>query len=193
MSVITIILISLGLAMDAFAVSVTNGMCYKKLSKLDMFLTVFTFGAFQAVMPLLGFLFGNVFLETIVFLDHWIALFFLGAIGVNMIQEGVKSAQNVEDDCISMDFTYKLLIMQGIATSIDALAVGISFAVTKSNIIFAASSIGIITFLCCSFGIFLGKRFDSLLKDKAELFGGSILIFIGIKTFIEHTFFNGLP
>lgn len=189
MSVITIILISFGLAMDAFAVSVTNGMCYKKFRKSDMFLTVITFGTFQAFMPVMGFIFGNTFLDTIQFLDHWIALFFLGAIGINMILEAIKSSKNVEYVCKNMTFTYKLLVVQGVATSIDALAVGISFAVTKTNILFAAASIGIITFLCCSFGIFLGKRFDSLLKEKAEIFGGCILLFIGVKIFIEHMFF----
>lgn len=189
MSVITIILISLALAMDAFAVSITNGMCFKEFKRKDAFATALTFGLFQAIMPILGYLVGNAFLETISFLDHWIALFLLGAIGINMITEGIKSFKNPNEACNTIAFNVKLLLVQGVATSIDALAIGISFAVTKTNIVLAASSIGIITFLCCLFGTFLGKRFDRLFKDKAEIFGGCILIIIGLKIFLEHMFF----
>ncbi len=188
MGVITIILLSFGLAMDAFAVSVTNGMCFKKFKRKEAFATALTFGLFQAIMPLIGYGVGSTFLETISFLDHWIALFLLGAIGINMIMEGVKSYRNPDNFCRTETFTLKLLLAQGIATSIDALAVGISFAVTKTDIVLAAASIGIITFFCSLFGIFLGKKFDSLLKEKAEIFGGFILLIIGLRIFIEHMF-----
>jgi putative Mn2+ efflux pump MntP len=187
MGIMTIIILSFGLAMDAFAVSVTNGMCFKKFKRKEAFATALTFGFFQAIMPLIGYAVGSAFLDTISFLDHWIALFLLGAIGLNMIMEGIKSYRNPDYSCNTEAFTLKLLLAQGIATSIDALAVGISFAVIEdTNIILAVSSIGIITFFCSLFGTFLGKKFDSLLKDKAEIFGGCILIIIGLRIFIEH-------
>lgn len=188
MGLITIIILSFGLAMDAFAVSITNGMCYKHFKRREMVLTAFTFGLFQALMPVVGYIIGNTFYETISFLDHWIALILLGIIGLNMILEGIKSYKNPEYTCKIEKFTVKTLLLQGIATSIDALAVGISFAVTKTNIVQASISIGIITFICCLFGTMLGKKFDALLKEKAEIFGGSILIFIGLKIFVEHMF-----
>lgn len=191
MGIITIMLLSFGVAMDAFAVSVTNGLCFPKFRRKDAFLTAITFGCFQAFMPLLGYTIGHTFFNTIVVLDHWIALLLLGAIGLNMIVEGIKSFKGTEDDdCNKETFTIKLLLAQGIATSIDALAIGISFAVMKSNILFAISCIGIITFCSSLFGCFLGKKFDSFSKDKAEIFGGSILLFIGLKIFIEHMFFS---
>ena len=189
MGVITIILISIGLAMDAFAVSISNGMCFKEFKRKDAFATALTFGLFQGIMPVLGYLVGSAFLDTISFLDHWIALFLLGAIGINMISEGIKAYKNPNESCKTTAFSIKLLLVQGVATSIDALAVGISFAVTKTNIGIAALSIGVITFCCCLLGTFLGKRFDKLFKDKAEIFGGCILILIGLKIFIEHMFF----
>jgi len=189
MGIITIIILSFALAMDAFAVSVTNGMCFKKLKRKEVFAAALTFGLFQAIMPIIGYAFGNAFYDTISFLDHWIALFLLGAIGINMIMAGLKSYRNPNDVCRIEFFTLKLLLAQGIATSIDALAVGISFAVTKTNIIFAAICIGIITFFCSLFGTFLGKKFHSLLKEKAEIFGGCVLLIIGLKIFIEHMFY----
>lgn len=188
MGTLTIMLLSFGLAMDAFAVSITNGMCFKSFKRKDAFATALTFGLFQAIMPIIGYVVGNAFYDTISFLDHWIALILLGIIGVNMMLEGIKSYRNPNDFCKLEAFSVKYLLLQGIATSIDALAVGISFAVTKTNIILAASSIGFITFVCCLFGTFLGKKFDLLLKEKAEIFGGCILVLIGVKIFIEHMF-----
>lgn len=189
MGFITILILSFGLAMDAFAVSITNGMCYKQFKRREMVLTAFTFGLFQAFMPVIGYIIGNTFYETISFLDHWIALILLSIIGINMILEGIKSYKNTEYVCKIENFTIKTLLIQGVATSIDALAVGISFAVTKTNIVQASISIGLITFVCCLCGTMLGKKFDVLLKEKAEIFGGSILIFIGLKIFVEHMFF----
>lgn len=189
MGFITIILLSFGVAMDAFAVSVTNGLCYKKFRRKEAFISAFTFGLFQAVMPVIGYLISSSFLETISYLDHWIALFLLSSIGVNMIAEGIKTYRNPDNFCKTDIFTRKLLLTQGIATSIDALAIGISFAVMGTNITLAVSCIGSITFFCSLFGSFLGKKFDFLLKEKAEIFGGSILLFIGFRIFIEHMFF----
>ena len=189
MGVITIILLSFGLAMDAFAVSVTNGMCYKKFKRKEAFATALSFGLFQAIMPIIGYTFGKAFFDTISFLDHWIALFLLGAIGINMIMQGIKSYRNPNTACSTETYTVKLLFAQGIATSIDALAVGISFAFTGTNIALAAASIGIITFGCSIIGTYLGKKFHSFLKEKAEIFGGCVLIIIGMNIFIEHMFF----
>ncbi len=189
MGIITIILLSFGVAMDAFAVSITNGLCYEKFRRKEALMTAFTFGIFQTGMPVIGYLVGSVFYETIAFLDHWIALFLLGSIGANMIVEGIKTCRNTEDNCRTEVLTLKLLLAQGIATSIDALAIGISFAVMRTNIILAVSCIGIITFFCSLFGVFLGKKFDLFLKEKAEIFGGCILIIIGLRIFIEHMFF----
>lgn len=189
MGVITIILLSFGLAMDAFAVSITNGMCYKKFKRKEAFATALTFGLFQAIMPIIGYTFGKAFFDTISFLDHWIALFLLGAIGINMIIQGIKSYRNPNNACSTETYTVKLLFAQGIATSIDALAIGISFAITETNIVLAAASIGTITFFSCIIGTYLGKKFHSFLKEKAEIFGGCVLLIIGIKIFIEHMFF----
>jgi manganese efflux pump family protein len=189
MGIITIILLAFGVAMDAFAVSITNGLCYQKFRRKEALITAFTFGLFQAGMPMIGYYIGNAFYDTIAFLDHWIALFLLGAIGINMIVEGIKTYRNPEDSSRTEAFTLKILLAQGVATSIDALAIGISFAVMRTNIILAVSCIGIITFFCSLFGTFLGKKFDRFLKEKAEIFGGFILIIIGLRIFIEHTFF----
>ncbi len=186
MGIITIILLALGVAMDAFAVSITNGLCYKNFGRKEAVMTALTFGVFQAGMPVTGYFIGSAFYEAIAFLDHWFALFLLGAIGVNMIVEGLKTYRNPEDCCLTEDFSWKLLLTQGIATSIDALALGISFAVMRTNIVLAIFCIGIITFFCSLFGTFLGKRFDRYLKEKAEIFGGCILIAIGLHIFMEH-------
>ncbi len=189
MGIITIIILAFGLAMDAFAVSISNGMCFINFNRRNAYATALTFGLFQAFMPVLGYLAGSAFYEAISFLDHWIALFLLGAIGLNMIKEGITSYRNPSGPvCSTSTFTARLLLAQGIATSIDALAVGISFAVTKTDIILAAASIGSITFVCCLFGTFLGKKFDRLFQEKAEIFGGCILIVIGFRIFIEHMF-----
>lgn len=190
MDLITILLLSFGVAMDAFAISVTDGLCYKDLKRKQAIITALTFGFFQSLMPIIGYKIGNTFFDTISYLDHWIALFLLGAIGLNMIIDSIREYRQADDSCESINtFSYKILFVQGIATSIDALAIGISFACLHTNLIFAVSTIGIITFICSLFGILLGKKFDSVLKEKAELFGGFILIIIGGKIFIEHMFF----
>lgn len=189
MGIVTVVLLAFGVAMDAFAVSITNGLCYEKFRRKEAFMTAFTFGAFQAGMPLAGYYVGSAFYETIAFLDHWIALFLLGAIGCNMITEGIKTYRNPDNTCETEAFTFRILLAQGVATSIDALALGISFAVMRTNIFLAVTLIGIITFSFSLFGTFLGKKFDRFLKEKAEIFGGCILIIIGLRIFIEHVFF----
>ncbi|MFA9424614.1 MAG: manganese efflux pump, partial [Sedimentibacter sp.] len=139
--------------------------------------------------PILGYVVGSTFSETISFLDHWIALILLGFIGGKMVIDAVKELKYPEVCMTGEKFlTSKILLLQSIATSIDALAVGIGFAVMKVDILSAALFIGIITFVNSIIGSNLGKKFGELFKQKAEILGGTILIIIGIKIFIEHTF-----
>ncbi len=189
MGSITLLFTSLGLSMDACAVSISNGMCYGNIHKKQIFSTAFAFGFFQAFMPVLGFFIGSVFSDVIANLDHWVAFILLGFIGGKMIIEAIKELKYPEA-CLtsSKNLTPKTLLLQAVATSIDALAVGVGFAVIKVEIISAAISIGIITFINSIIGSHLGKKFGELFKQKAEILGGIILIGIGLKIFIEHTF-----
>lgn len=174
-------------ATDAFAVSITNGMCSQKVTKGNMFITAFTFGAFQGIMPLLGFTLGKRFTDIIFRYQHIVALFLIGAIGINMIVDAVKELRNPEDVCTSNNiFTAKNLILQGIATSIDALAVGVSLAAINANISTASLTIAVITFLCCALGVYIGRKFGVLLGIRAKFAGGILLVLIGVKIFVEH-------
>ncbi len=187
MDFLTQILLGFCLATDAFAVSITNGMCSYKVTKIDVLSTAFTFGLFQGVMPILGFIFGNRFTDVISKYQHFIALFLLGAIGLNMIIDAIKDKKNPEGVCNTKNvFTSKNLIIQGIATSIDALAVGVSLAAMEANITTTALLIGGITFLCCSFGVYIGRKFGLLLGIRAKFGGGVLLILLGFKLFIEN-------
>lgn len=188
MGTLTLFFTSIGLSMDACAVSISNGMCYGNIKKKQILTTAIAFGFFQAFMPILGYIIGSTFSETISFLDHWIALILLGFIGGKMVIEALKELKYPEA-CLNVDknLTFKTLLLQAIATSIDALAVGIGFAVIKVDIISAALSIGLITFINSVIGSSLGKKFGEMFKQKAEILGGLILIIIGIKIFIEHT------
>ncbi|MBR6566241.1 MAG: manganese efflux pump [Spirochaetaceae bacterium] len=184
-----LVLLAMGLAMDAFAVSVTNGMCLKKCGLREVLAMALTFGTFQAAMPVLGYLGGSLFYEQIKFVDHWIAFGLLAFLGIRMILEGIKSWKELEKgscDVRGNSLTLKLLLVQGIATSIDALAVGISLSVVQANILFAALTIGLITFLLCAIASVVGRRFGTMLNDKAEILGGLILIGIGTRILISH-------
>lgn len=188
MGSITLLFTSIGLSMDACAVSISNGMCFGNIQKKQILLTALAFGFFQAFMPILGYIVGSTFSQTISFLDHWIALILLGLIGGKMVTEAFKELKCPEACLTSVKFlTSKTLFLQAIATSIDALAVGIGFAVMKVDIVSAALFIGIITFINSVIGSALGKKFGELFKQKAEILGGAILIIIGLKIFIEHT------
>ena len=187
MDLITQILLGFCLATDAFAVSITNGMCSYRVTKKDVLTTALTFGLFQGIMPILGFLLGNRFTDVISKYQHFVALFLLGAIGINMIIEAIKDTKNPEGVCKTKNvFTSKNLIIQGIATSIDALAVGVSLAAMDANITSTALLIGGITFICCLFGVFIGRKFGLLLGIRAKFGGGIILILLGFKLFIEN-------
>lgn len=188
MDIFTLLALAVGLSMDAFAVSISNSMCFKALSKKQALLTSATFGFCQAAMPVIGFLAGRGFSQLVTAVDHWIALVLLGVIGGKMLFEGIKSLKEPES-CKTAVFSYKLMATQGIATSIDALAVGVSLAALNVNIFSAAGFIGISTFVFCCAGHFIGKKAGGALGKKAEILGGLILIGIGAKIFIEHTFF----
>lgn len=188
MDFLTLVFLAVGLAMDAFAVSITNGLCYPHLKTKHALFDGLTFGFFQMIMPIIGYFIGSTFSFAIRAVDHWIALILLCFIGGNMVREAVTQLRHPECPSNRSAFNAKLLFVQGIATSIDALAIGVSFAVMDVSIITAAVLIGIITFGFSFGGIFIGKKFGGLLKEKAEIIGGFILIFIGIKIFIEHMF-----
>lgn len=186
MGTLTLFFIAVGLAMDAFAVSVSNGICFRRAGFREALYTALTFGIFQAGMPVLGYFAGRTVSGAVEFLDHWIALILLGAIGGNMVREGIlelRSPGTMErkDSC-----SFRGLMLQGVATSIDAFAVGISLALMKTNIAFAGVVIGAVTFVCSLAGVYIGRTFGAALKQKAEIFGGCILILIGIKIFAEH-------
>lgn len=183
---ITLVLLALGLSMDAFAVSISNGIAYGKITRQRIVITAAMFGLFQGLMPVIGFFAGVVFSGFISSIDHWVALILLGFIGVKMIFDAIEDAKNPTAECETCVFTFKILMMQAIATSIDALAVGISFAALDANIFSGASLIAVITFLCCLIGGFLGKKFNDLFASKATFVGGVILIGLGIKIFLEH-------
>lgn len=205
MSIITIVLTAFALSMDAFAVSVTKGMTLKNLSKGLAIKIALFFGVFQAAMPMLGWLLGISFQEYITSIDHWIALILLSILGGKMIyefyenrkeakEEGNEVASEVsttlESESKNKDYlSNKELTTLAIATSIDALAIGISFAFLNVNIVSSSLIIGIITFIVCFIGVIAGKRIGGLFKDYAELVGGIILILIGINIFNEHTGF----
>ncbi|PWM37950.1 MAG: manganese efflux pump [Clostridiales bacterium] len=184
MGILTLFMIAVGLSMDAFAVSVTSGMCNKSLSVSKSVYIAAVFGIFQGLMPTAGFLAGSAFAGLIGTLDHWIALILLGLIGGKMIHDSFSH----EEDEVPELFSYKLVLAQGVATSIDALAVGVSFAAMRVNILQAAPFIAVVTFVCSLVGVYVGKCCGGFLKNKAELFGGCVLVLIGVKIFVEHMF-----
>ena len=183
MHFLEILAIALGLAMDAFAVSVTSGVTIKRLDFRNSMKIALSFGLFQAIMPLLGWLAGISLQKYIQDFDHWVALVLLSFVGIKMIYESF-TMKNEEKDAGMM--SGQVLLMLSIATSIDALAVGMTFAFLDVAIVFPVIIIGLVTFLLSLTGIFLGKRFGNLFQSKIEIAGGLILIGIGIKIVIDH-------
>ncbi|SDM88610.1 manganese efflux pump MntP family protein [Acetanaerobacterium elongatum] len=190
MSLLTLLVMSIGLAMDAFAVSVSNGMCVAKMRLKQALIFAFAFGLAQGIMPCIGWLAGQVFASYIQQIDHWVALILLSFIGVKMIVETIKELRNPKEECPAGGISAKTIFIQAVATSIDALAVGVSLAAMNVDIIYAAAMIAGVTFVICLAGAYLGKSVGRLLKDKAEIFGGVVLILLGIKIFIEDVFFS---
>ena len=194
MNFIALIFTAFALSMDAFAVSITKGMTIKNLKKSTALKMALAFGVFQGGMPLLGWALGISFESYIKSIDHWIAFILLGFIGFNMIKgffddrkEGKESELEFSATADEHDLSNKEIIMLAVATSIDALAVGISFAYLNVSIIPAASIICIITFLVCVVGVFVGNKVGDIFNGYAELVGGVILILIGFNIFNEHT------
>lgn len=180
------LLIGAGLAMDAFAVSICKGLCMKKVNKKQAFIIALFFGVFQALMPFLGWVLGTQFEQYIVSFDHWIAFILLAFIGGQMIKEAV-SGEEEEIVCpVDPKLDLKELFMLAIATSIDALAVGITFALLRYPIVEAITIIGVVTFFICIVGVYVGNFFGTKYKKKAELAGGIILVCIGTKILLEH-------
>ena len=182
MGIIELIVLSIGLAMDAFAVAVCKGLLMAKMKWKNACIIGMYFGGFQALMPLIGYLLGISFQEQITSIDHWIAFILLGAIGINMIKEAISKDNEKQNDSIK----FKDMLILAVATSIDALAVGITFAFLKVNIWLAISLIGIITFIISVVGVKIGNIFGDKYEKKAEFAGGLILILLGVKILLEH-------
>ena len=172
-------ILAVGLSMDAFAVSVCKGLSLGKINGKHMCIAGVWFGGFQALMPLIGYYAGRIFADMITKYDHWIAFMLLVFIGISMIKEAFGEEEI--DACMDV----KCMFLLAVATSIDALAVGVTFAFMKVNIIAAVLLIGIITFICSAVGIKIGSVFGTKYRAKAEIFGGAVLILIGLKILLE--------
>ena len=188
MSFVEMLLIAVGLAMDAFAVSVCKGLSVKQLELKHSTLAGVYFGGFQFLMPLIGYLLGSRFEMAIKSVDHWIAFVLLGLIGSNMIKEAIgnKGCECCEEEEVNDSIAFKEMVVLAIATSIDALAVGITFAFLQVDIVPAVSFIGICTFTLSLLGVKIGNVFGVKYKSKAEFAGGLILILLGCKILLEH-------
>lgn len=185
MSLLSLFLLAVGLSMDAFAVSICKGLATPKITFKKAAVVGLWFGGFQALMPVLGYLAGYRFQEKITALDHWIAFILLFIIGANMVREAFSK----EEEAANASLAFKEMLLLAVATSIDALAVGVTFAFLPDIPIFpAVTFIGIITFLFSAAGMKVGNVFGTRYKSKAELAGGIILMLIGVKILIEHLF-----
>ena len=182
MPYIELLIIAVGLGMDSFSVSICKGLSMKRLKASNAIKIGLFFGFFQGIMPLIGFLLGQTFRNLITNVDHWLAFILLGIIGINMIREAFVEESDEVDDKIDA----KNLSILGIATSIDALVVGITFAIMNVNIIIACLSIIVVTFIMSVIGVKIGNVFGSKFEKKSEVFGGIILIIMGIKILTEH-------
>lgn len=190
MSLFTLFVTAVGLSMDAFAVSICKGLAMKKLSWKKALIIGLWFGGFQALMPSVGYLLGSRFEKYVTSIDHWIAFVLLALIGINMIREALSGEEENAND--SVDF--KTMLLLAIATSIDALAVGVTYAFLQVRIVPAVSFIGIITFSLSIVGVKIGNVFGLKYKTKAEIAGGVILLLMGTKILLEHLgFLDGLP
>lgn len=185
MDIIEIFFIGVGLAMDAFSVSVCKGLSMKKLDIKKALIIAIYFGVFQGIMPLIGYFLGSTFESLISEIDHWIAFALLEFIGINMIREAFGDENKNANDKVD----FKTMIILAVATSIDALTVGVTFAFFNVNILLAAFIIAIVTFALSLVGVKIGNRFGNKYESKAEIMGGIILAFMGLKILIEHLFF----
>lgn len=188
MGLLELFILAVGLAMDAFAVSVCKGLSVEKAGMKECCIAGLYFGGFQALMPAIGYFLGMQFSEYITSIDHWIAFILLGLIGFNMIRESREKESGSGEVCPREEhpFAVKKMLLLAIATSIDALAVGITLAFLKVNLLASVSFIGITTFIISAIGIWIGNIFGMRYKAKAELAGGVILICMGLKILLEH-------
>ena len=191
MSLWELFIIAVGLSMDACAVSICKGLSVQKVTFRHAATCGGYFGAFQALMPVIGFVLGVQFRSLITGIDHWIALILLGLIGANMIREALSG----EEEEVNCSFCFRAMLPLAIATSIDALAVGVTFAAMDigSKIVFAVIFIGVVTFLLSAIGVKIGNLFGMKFKSKAELFGGVVLVLMGLKIFLEDLGYIDLP
>ncbi len=181
MTLIELFILAVGLSMDAMAVAVCKGLSVRKLKFSHALITGLYFGGFQALMPLVGYFLGRQFQTYIVSVDHWIAFVLLALIGANMIKESFGEAEEV-----NASFSPRAMLPMAIATSIDALAVGVTFAFLSVNIGAAVTFIGVITFALSAVGVWIGHLFGACFKSKAEFAGGVVLILMGLKILLEH-------
>ncbi|WP_173329415.1 manganese efflux pump MntP family protein [Ruminococcus flavefaciens] len=183
MGITELLLISVGLAMDAFSVSVCKGLSMKKLDLKGGVITALFFGAFQAFMPVIGYFLGSRFADFISSFSHWVSFGLLAVIGGKMMIEAIKGGDDESENEYRLNI--KELFVLAVATSIDALAVGIVFAAEKTPVITSVTIIGAVTFLLSFAGVYIGHRFGSKYEKKAELAGGAILIIIGVKLLLD--------
>lgn len=182
MEILEIVLIAIGVAMDAFAVSICKGLSMKKMSWKKALIIGAYFGIFQGLMPIIGYFLGATFESLVTQIDHWVAFILLLFVGLKMLKEAFAN----DSENINENVDFKTMVVLAIATSIDALAIGITFAFLQTNIVIAASVIAIITFTACVIGVKIGNKFGDKYERKAETVGGLILIFIGAKILLEH-------
>lgn len=183
MNLTDIILIAVALSMDAFAVSICKGLSVQSLRPRHMLIAGLYFGGFQALMPLLGYYLGYSFKDYITSIDHWIAFGLLAVIGINMLREALGGE---EDEAPDDRFSPRAMLPLAVATSIDALAVGVGFAFLGVNIAVTVSLIGVITLILSALGVYIGNIFGMRYKKPAELAGGAVLVLIGLKILLEH-------
>ena len=185
MGIIELLFLAVGLSMDACAVSICKGLAMRKATLKEGGICGVWFGGFQALMPLVGFFLGSLFADAIKAVDHWIAFILLGIIGINMLREAFE--KNESCACEEADLSVKTMFVMAVATSIDALAVGISLAMAGNvNIFMAIALIGVITFIMSCAGVKVGNIFGSRFEKKAQAAGGIILILLGLKILLEH-------
>lgn len=190
MGIFELFILAVGLSMDAFAVAICKGLATQKLKPRHMLTVGAWFGGFQALMPLIGYFLGTAFAKYVTAIDHWIALVLLCGIGGNMIKESFEKEEEEECDCGCDGYAFKTMFVMAIATSIDALAAGISLAMdlngNNTYAFIAVAFIGIITFTLSAFGVKIGNIYGAKFKSKAEFMGGAILILLGVKILLEH-------
>lgn len=182
MDLLSVLLIAVGLAMDAFAVAICKGLAMKRPGIRQILIVGIWFGVFQALMPVIGYYLGSSFYSYIEDYDHWIAFILLALIGVNMIREALSD----EEEGVDASTGFRTMLVLAVATSIDALAVGISLAMTGDDIMTSAVVIGVVTFLISASGVKIGSLFGDRFGKKAELVGGVILILIGLRVLLDH-------